>query len=247
MSANQRDWAKLLDIAQFSYNLQRSEATGRSPFELATGQQPLTPHTLAALGTEGRSPGAVIMVKQWEEHADQARVCLEKSRKRMKKWADEKRRPSEYSLGNLVLVKLLPQQFKAFRSLHKGLIRRYEGPFEVVGKVGKVSYRLNLPDTLKIHPVFHVSMLKPYHADEADRDRGVSTRAPPVMTKSYDKDIEEILASKEVRKRGVPRQTHFLIKWKGLPEAEATWEPEEDLWQFREALKAYTATRASPA
>ncbi|WZZ33691.1 hypothetical protein YC2023_017092 [Brassica napus] len=247
VSANQRDWAKLLDIAQFSYNLQRSEATGRSPFELATGQQPLTPHTLATPRTEGKSPGAFIMAKQWEEHADLARACLEKSRKRMKKWADEKRRPSEYSVGDLVLVKLLPQQFKAFRSLHKGLIRKYEGPFEIVGKVGKVSYRIDLPDTLKIHPVFHVSMLKPYHADEDDQTRRVWTRAPPVVTKSYDKEVEEVLASKEVRKRGVPRQTHFLIKWKGLPEAEATWESEEDLWQFRDILKAYTATRASPA
>lgn len=152
------------------------------------------------------------MAKQWEEHADLAPACLEKSQKRMKKWPDEKRRPSEYSVGDLVLVKLLPQQFKAFRSLHKGLIRRYEGPFEIVGKVGKVSYRLDLPDTLKIHPVFHVSMLKPYHADEDDQTRRVSTRAPPVVTKSYDKEIEEVLASKEVRKRGVLRQTHFLIK-----------------------------------
>ncbi|KAG8378743.1 hypothetical protein BUALT_Bualt07G0016900 [Buddleja alternifolia] len=40
VSANQHDWAKILDVAQFSYNLQRSEATGKSPFELATGQQP---------------------------------------------------------------------------------------------------------------------------------------------------------------------------------------------------------------
>ena len=38
VSANQKDWAKLLDITQFSYNLQRSEATNKSPFELAIGQ-----------------------------------------------------------------------------------------------------------------------------------------------------------------------------------------------------------------
>ena len=54
VSANQKDWAKLLDIAQFSYNLQRSEATNKSPFELATGQQPITPHTLT-IGYTGRS------------------------------------------------------------------------------------------------------------------------------------------------------------------------------------------------
>ena len=55
VSANQKDWVKLLNIAQFSYNLQRSEATNKSPFELATRQQPLTPHTLM-IGYIGKSP-----------------------------------------------------------------------------------------------------------------------------------------------------------------------------------------------
>lgn len=150
-------------------------------------------------------------------------------------------------VGNLVLVKLLSQQFKAFRSLHKGIILRYEGPFEIVGKMGKFFCRLNMPDTLKIHPMFPVSMLKPYHDDANVQNRGVLTRAPPVMTKSYDKEIKEVLASKEVRKRGVPRQTHFLIKWKGLPETKVTWVPEDELWQFRKALRVYSATKAPQA
>jgi hypothetical protein len=164
----------------------------------------------------------------------------------MKKWADKKRRPLEFKVGDQVLVKILPQQFKAYRSVHKGLVRRYEGPFPIVAKVGKVSYRLDLPSTLKIHPVFHVSMLKPFHEDMKDPSRSESQRAPPIVTKSFDKEVDEILADRVVRRRGVPPCKQYLIKWKGLPESEATWEAQEDLWQFEDKLKHYTATRTSP-
>ncbi|KAL9162368.1 hypothetical protein ABFS82_07G085900 [Erythranthe guttata] len=186
------------------------------------------------------------MAKSWEEQADLARACLEKVRRRMKKWADDKQRPREFDVGAQVMVKLLPQQFKALWSMHKGLVRRYEGPFPVIAKVGKVSYRLELPSSLKIHPVFHVSMLKPYHEDKEDPSRGESHRAPPIMTKSYDKEIEEVLGRQLKRRRGVPPSIQYLIKWKGLPESEATWETKEDLWQFQDRLHLFEATRTSP-
>ncbi|KAK4278290.1 hypothetical protein QN277_016155 [Acacia crassicarpa] len=248
VSANQKDWAKLLDVAQFSYNLQKSEATGSSPFEVVMGQQPLTPHALATT-YKGKSPGAYHMAKSWQEQAEVTRSYLVKAAKRMKKFADRKRRASEYHVGDKVMVKLLPQQFKVFRKVHKGLIRKYVGPYKIVGKVGKVSYKLDLPSNLKIHPVFHVSMLKPFHEDKDDPDRAISTRAPPTMTKSFDREIEEVLADRVVRRRGVPPSTQYLIKWKGLPESEATWEPQEDLWQFEDHLHRYkdkSVTRTSP-
>ena len=65
----------------------------------------------------------------------------------------------EYKVGDMVLVKLLPQQFKSLRLVHKGLVRRYEGPFPILGKVKKVSYKVKLPPRLRIHPVFHISYL----------------------------------------------------------------------------------------
>ncbi|KAG8368746.1 hypothetical protein BUALT_Bualt15G0078000 [Buddleja alternifolia] len=178
----------------------RSEATGKSPFELATGQQPLTPHTLAISFDSARCPGAAKMAKSWAEQSDLAKSFLEKARRKMKKWADPKRRHLEFNTGDKVLIKLIPQQFKAFRGMHKGLVRKYEGPYPVVAKVGKVSYRLDLPSTLKIHPVFHVSMLRPYQEDEEDPSRGESHRAPPVVTKSFDKEIEEVLSHKAPRR-----------------------------------------------
>nr|GFB12883.1 uncharacterized protein [Tanacetum cinerariifolium] len=80
VSANQHDWAKLLDVAQFSYNMQRSEATGKSPFELVTGRQPLTPNALAA-SYEDSSMAAYKTIKEWHEQADMARASLDKATK----------------------------------------------------------------------------------------------------------------------------------------------------------------------
>ncbi|BBN68959.1 hypothetical protein Prudu_661S000800 [Prunus dulcis] len=65
VSANQRDWAKLLDVAQFSYNLQRSKSTRSSPFELAIGQQPMTTNTVMS-GYTGSSHAAYKMIKDWQ-------------------------------------------------------------------------------------------------------------------------------------------------------------------------------------
>nr|GEY00790.1 hypothetical protein CTI12_AA187700 [Tanacetum cinerariifolium] len=185
-TANQHDWAKLLDVAQFSYNMQRSEATGKSPFELVTRRQRLTPNALAA-SYEGSSPAAYKTMKECHEQANMARASLDKAAKRMK-WADERRRHVEFEVEDQVMVKLLPQQFKSLRKVHKGLIRRYEGLFPMIGRIKKVSYRVQLPPKLKIHPVFHVSFLKPYHGDEEDPERGVSKRAPTAVVTSYDRE-----------------------------------------------------------
>ncbi|KAK2973404.1 hypothetical protein RJ640_011638 [Escallonia rubra] len=194
VSANQTDWARLLDVAQFSYNLMRSEATNQSPFEIAIGQQPLTP--LALLGDyKGRSPLVAQVARSWNEQADVACSYLDKAGRKMKKWADKRRRPKEYNLGDMVMLKLLPQQFKSFRKVHKRLIRKYERPFPIVAKVGKISYRLELPPKLKIHPVFHVNSLKPHYVDKEDPSHGESHRAPTAVVKSYDKEAEHIWSS----------------------------------------------------
>ncbi|KAH9723181.1 Endonuclease [Citrus sinensis] len=235
VSAHQRDWAKLLDIAQFSYNLQRSEATGKSPFEIIMGFQPMTPNAIAST-YGGKSPAAHKLAREWHEEADITRAYLDKAARKMKKWADTRRRHVEYKEGDQVMIKLLPQQFKTLRKVHKGLVRRYEGPFRVVRRVGNVSYQLQLPPRLKIHPVFHVSLLKPYHEDMGEPSRGESRRAPTAVVTAFDKDVDYIIADRTVSRRGVPAQSEYLVKWKNLPESEAIWEREDDLWQFAEHI-----------
>ncbi|KAM1360874.1 hypothetical protein COP2_026737 [Malus domestica] len=249
VSANQRDWAKLLDVAQFSYNLQRSESTGKSPFELAIGQQPLTPNTVV-IGYTGNSPAAFKTSKEWQLAHELARAHLEKASKKMKKWADRKRRNVEFQTGDQVFVKLNASQHKSTRGLHKSLLRKYEGPFPIIKKVGKAAYVVELPPHLKFHPVFHVSNLKPYHADDEEPSRGESHRAPPLMTEAFDKEVESIEAKRVVVRPRQPKHVEYFVKWKGLPYSEATWEKETSLWQYKDLIQTFErqeSTRTSTA
>ena len=96
--------------------------------------------------------------------------------------------------GDLVLISLLLQQFKTLRQVHKGLTRKYESSLLIIKWVGKVSYQVQLLPRLKIHPVFHVSFLKPYHVNMEDPSRSESKRASTTIVTAFDTDIECILA-----------------------------------------------------
>ena len=74
------------------------------------------------------------------------------------------------------------------------MMRKYEGPFPITKKVGKISYQVQLPPKLKIYPAFHVSSFKPYHVDIEDPSQGESSRAPTAAVTSYDKEAEYIMA-----------------------------------------------------
>ncbi|KAA0041182.1 reverse transcriptase [Cucumis melo var. makuwa] len=89
----------------------------------------------------------------------------------MKKWDDKKRRPLEFRARDQVLKKLKVEQirFRGHRDQH--LARKYEGPMEVLKKIGNALYWAVLPAWMKIHPVIHVSNLKPYHQDLNDKQR----------------------------------------------------------------------------
>ena len=109
VTATQRNWLELLDSAQFSYNLHKSSATELSPFELILGKQPQTPAEIAVQKTGGRSPATYRFAKERQELFKQAQDNLRRAGKRMVKYANKKRRPLEFDVGNMVLLKLTPQ------------------------------------------------------------------------------------------------------------------------------------------
>ncbi|KAJ7968029.1 Retrotransposon protein, putative, Ty3-gypsy subclass [Quillaja saponaria] len=178
------------------------------------------------------------------KNIDIARAYLEKASKRMKKWADKGRRQLEFQVGDLVLVKLTKEQLKGLRRQDHKLIRKYEGPLPIVSKVGKVAYKIDLPPWMKIHPVIHVSNLKPYHPDPEDPARNQSTRPAVNLKKPPSRVAEEILAERRVIIRRRPR-LEFLVKWKGLGDEETSWEKAEDLSEFQQKIEDFQAAEST--
>lgn len=169
-----------------------------------------------------------------------AKVHLERAAKKMKKWADAKRKDVQFEEGDLVMVKLMQHQRRKLAKLHKGLLRKYEGPFSVTKRVGKVAYKLALPPSMLIHPVFHVSLLKPFKKDEEDPRRAVDSRGPMPIPTTPPRAIQAILAHRVVPRKGdIPRHTEYFVRWAGLPDSEASWETESSMWNQQEAIQKY--------
>jgi hypothetical protein len=61
------------------------------------------------------------------------------------------------------MLRLAPEHLRAPKGLSRAFVRKYDGPYEIVVKVGRVAYKFQLPKHIQQHPVFHVSQLKPYH------------------------------------------------------------------------------------
>jgi hypothetical protein len=97
---------------------------------------------------------------------------------------------------------------------------KFFGPYTVLERIGKVAYRLNLPDDSKIHNVFHVSQLKPFVPDYTLVFSELSVTTDIKATAAMpDKIIQRRLV-----KRGNSAIPQVLIQWTGLPATLATWE-----------------------
>ncbi len=115
-----------------------------------------------------------------------------------------------------------------------------EGPFTIIKQLGYLTYQLELPKTWKIHNNFHAVMLKPYIENET---YGAHFNRPPpdIVNEEEEYEVEKILSS---RRRG--NSYKYLIKWKGYPSSDNSWEPEANLANSREKLNEYQRRRKLP-
>lgn len=129
----------------------------------------------------------------------------------------------QFKVGDMVLVKLRPwRQTTVTGVVQSKLGKRYYGPFCVLEKIGPVAYRLELPSDSRIHPVFHCSLLKPFHSNPdiptpIDGLPNTSIDNEPIITPLV------ILATKWASTDNGP-ELLALVQWRGLLPEDTSWE-----------------------
>ena len=106
------------------------------------------------------------LIRDTSKKVSLIRQHLVTAQSRQKSYIDIRRRPLEFDVGDHVFLKEMPKREVVRFEKRVKLSPRFIGPFEILEKVGTVTYRLALPPSMSsVHEVFHVSMLRRYTPD----------------------------------------------------------------------------------
>ncbi|GJU59045.1 putative reverse transcriptase domain-containing protein [Tanacetum coccineum] len=148
---------------------------------------------------------------------------------RQKSYADRKRKPIDFEVGDRVMLKVSPWKGVIRFGKRGKLNPRYVGPFRVLAKVGKVAYRLELPQELsRVHHTFHVSNLKKCYANEP--------LVMPLEGIHVDDKLQFVEEPVEIMEREIKRLKQSRIplvkvRWNSRRGLEFTWEREDSFKQ----------------
>jgi len=242
VSSQQDDWDEFLPLVEMAYNGSVQASTGFPPYYLNTGRNlPNCLNRAMEDVDELPTPATAVLLREWDEALIKARENIRKAQQRQQQNADKHRRELVFKPGAQVLLST-----ENLRSQMVGapkLLPRFIGPYSIKRVVSPTAYELILPSAMRIHPVFHVHLLKPYLNSEEIMPERIPIHPRPTPTvygedEEPEWDVESIL---DKRQRG--RQLQYLVKWKGYPLEEASWEPESHLANSQKAVREFE-TRA---
>jgi len=210
----QDDWTDWLALAEFSYNNKVQASTRQTPFMLNFGKHP-------RLGIEplrdAKHPAVEEFTEKMKVARQEAEAALSQAADDMSRYYDQQRGIAiQYKVGDMVWLD--GKDLTTERPSKKLSDKRY-GPFEVTKVVSPSAYKLKLPSTMRLHPVFNTVKLRPYFPDKIDRP--IQERLPPVIEGDMPEWEVEYIKDSKIKNKVLK----YLVKWQGYPHEECTWEP----------------------
>ncbi|KAJ1597149.1 hypothetical protein NDA14_007187 [Ustilago hordei] len=215
----QNDWANLLDTAAFVYNNTVHNSIGVSPFFACYGWNPKAhPDIPQRLGVN--DPGRFEYLMDGKERCKYLQEQIREAQRRSVDQYNRKHKDIEFKVGDMVYINR--RNWKTRRPTPK-LDTRFAGPYPVQERVGRRAYRITLPANLRVHDVFHVSMLEPARTSSLPQ-RAEQPTMPPLPDEDLDFEVEAL-----IDKRSHNGITEYKVLWRGYSEEAASWEPVENL------------------
>ncbi|GJW50547.1 putative reverse transcriptase domain-containing protein [Tanacetum coccineum] len=236
-------WVKHLPLVEFSYNNSYHASIKAAPFEALYGRKCRSPVCWAEVG-EVQLTGPEI-VQETTEKIIQVKQRMQAARDRQKSYADLKRKPMEFEVGDKVMLKVSPWKGVVRFGKRGKLNPRFVGPFKVIKRVGDVAYKLELPEELsRVHNTFHVSNLKKCHADEP--------LAVPLDGLHFDDKLQFVeepieITDREVKRLKRSRIPLVKVRWNSKRGPEFTWEREDQFQKKYPHLFSKTGPSSSVA
>ncbi|KAK6146637.1 hypothetical protein DH2020_020506 [Rehmannia glutinosa] len=158
---------------------------------------------------------------------DEIRQRMKTAQSRQKCYADKRRKPLEFSIGDMIFLKVAPMKGVIRFGKKEKLSPRCIGSFEILERVGSLAYRIALPPSLSgVHNVFHVSMIKKYIPVQSHilSYESLSIRDNLTYEETPFRIVDKI--EKEIRRKKV---VLVKVQWMNHTIEEAMWEHEDEM------------------
>ena len=241
---DQEEWDTKLPVVEMAVNSAVQASTGQSPFMMNHGREMTLPGDVQ-LGTgvgEGTNPAAGEMAKKMRRVWEEATRQLERAKERQRVGADKRRRKEEFKVGDKVLLSTEHIKLVGAKYLNHSVkfSAKFIGPFKIQQVINANAYKLELPGKFEMHPTVNVSRLKRFvEGDQRFSDREIEDWRPEGLVVKDDNGAREWEVSKVLAHRGRTGRKQYLVKWKGYPLYEATWEPEANLENAKAKLRQF--------
>ncbi|GMJ01960.1 hypothetical protein HRI_003865200 [Hibiscus trionum] len=186
-------WESHMAWAKYRYNTAYQSSASMTPFKALDGRDP--PVLIDYLDCGSKNDHVDQALQERDELLRVLKMNLGSAQARMKFIVDRHHREVEFAVGDWVFVKLQPYRPLSLRlRRHQKLSPRFFGPYMIEQRIGAVAYRLKLKDATCIHPVFHVSQLKPCRGQPLQQ----VTPLPLLMEETPGQTVDENLEDKVV-------------------------------------------------